>query len=221
MKTCSCPLEGFAPPALVILNSAPRNILIEKYAEVEKNAPKGSEGHEFLPGKSFLISLFFPPSRPFYLFVEVFVLRVVFCFGWFSDKVPAGTRCTFENGWCGWRNSTDKHHTLKWKLNRGPTRNKHTGPRHDHTFANSTGTTFIFRLWSKRGQFLLTFFWSGGMQNNGTVFEKFKKFSVLTLEKDGRIDSEPDVDWISYHMRGLSYLVALATWLSSVQLFVC
>ncbi|XKL67743.1 hypothetical protein PGB90_003234 [Kerria lacca] len=56
------------------------------------------------------------------------------------DKVPAGTRCTFENGWCGWRNTTDKHHTLKWKLNSGPTRNKHTGPSHDNTYANETGT---------------------------------------------------------------------------------
>ncbi|XP_065200377.1 leukocyte tyrosine kinase receptor-like isoform X2 [Planococcus citri] len=56
------------------------------------------------------------------------------------DKVPAGTRCTFENGWCGWRNTTDKHHTLRWKLNRGPTKNKHTGPTHDNTFANENGT---------------------------------------------------------------------------------
>ena len=59
-----------------------------------------------------------------------------------TGKVPAGTRCTFENGWCGWKNATDKHNTLKWKLNRGSTRNEHTGPSHDNTFANETGNNY-------------------------------------------------------------------------------
>lgn len=70
----------------------------------------------------------------------------------FTDKVPVGTRCTFENGWCGWKNSTEKQYTLKWKLNRGPTKNnKLSGPSYDHTFANETGSplhtsTLIFKL---------------------------------------------------------------------------
>lgn len=54
-------------------------------------------------------------------------------------KLPAGTRCSFESGWCGWKNTEDKNITLKWRLNRGMSKNKYSGPSSDNTFANDTG----------------------------------------------------------------------------------
>ncbi|XP_046399789.1 ALK tyrosine kinase receptor-like isoform X2 [Ischnura elegans] len=55
-------------------------------------------------------------------------------------KMPPYSRCTFEDGWCGWSNVEDKK--LKWTIQSGPTPKDHTqptGPTADHTYGNATG----------------------------------------------------------------------------------
>ncbi|XP_025192296.1 ALK tyrosine kinase receptor-like isoform X2 [Melanaphis sacchari] len=52
--------------------------------------------------------------------------------------VPAEARCTFESGFCGWRNTSGEM-SLTWKLYKGD-RHKFTGPKWDNTFRNRTGT---------------------------------------------------------------------------------
>ncbi|XP_078052989.1 anaplastic lymphoma kinase isoform X3 [Augochlora pura] len=54
------------------------------------------------------------------------------------DKIPKNARCNFEDGWCGWKNVPGK--LLNWTLHRGPTPSGKTGPSHDHTFRNQSGT---------------------------------------------------------------------------------
>ncbi|KAE9536919.1 hypothetical protein AGLY_006726, partial [Aphis glycines] len=52
--------------------------------------------------------------------------------------VPTEARCTFESGFCGWRNASGEM-SLTWKLYKGD-RHKFTGPKWDNTFRNRTGT---------------------------------------------------------------------------------
>ncbi|XP_033330553.2 anaplastic lymphoma kinase isoform X2 [Megalopta genalis] len=54
------------------------------------------------------------------------------------DKIPKNARCNFEDGWCGWKNVSGK--LLNWTLHRGATPSGKTGPSHDHTFRNQSGT---------------------------------------------------------------------------------
>ncbi|KAF4519176.1 hypothetical protein B566_EDAN008239 [Ephemera danica] len=53
------------------------------------------------------------------------------------DKVPPFSRCSFEDGWCGWHNVAGKD--LNWTRHSGRTPTDHTGPSYDHTFQNSSG----------------------------------------------------------------------------------
>lgn len=54
-----------------------------------------------------------------------------------SVLVPTEARCTFESGFCGWRNTSGEM-SLTWKLYKGD-RHKFTGPKWDNTFRNRTG----------------------------------------------------------------------------------
>ncbi|XP_076300861.1 anaplastic lymphoma kinase isoform X1 [Lasioglossum baleicum] len=54
------------------------------------------------------------------------------------DKMPENTTCNFEHGWCGWWNVLGK--PLNWTLYSGPTPSDKTGPSHDHTYRNASGT---------------------------------------------------------------------------------
>lgn len=47
------------------------------------------------------------------------------------DKIPAGGRCNFEDGWCGWQNSGRA--IMLWERHSGPTPTEKTGPDADHT----------------------------------------------------------------------------------------
>lgn len=59
-----------------------------------------------------------------------------------SVLVPTEARCTFESGFCGWRNTSGEM-SLTWKLYKGD-RHKFTGPKWDNTFRNRTGNTILF-----------------------------------------------------------------------------
>ncbi|XP_030763017.1 ALK tyrosine kinase receptor isoform X2 [Sitophilus oryzae] len=51
--------------------------------------------------------------------------------------MPYGSRCTFEEDWCGWTNADTN--ILKWTRHNGSTPKNFTGPNFDHTYMNSTG----------------------------------------------------------------------------------
>ena len=53
------------------------------------------------------------------------------------DKMPAYTRCNFEDSFCGWTVSEDS--TISWLRHKGSTPTFGTGPDHDHTFKNESG----------------------------------------------------------------------------------
>lgn len=55
------------------------------------------------------------------------------------DKMPFGSRCDFESGWCGWQNSGKA--MMDWHRHLGATPTDKTGPDYDHTFqhVNDTG----------------------------------------------------------------------------------
>lgn len=55
----------------------------------------------------------------------------------FSDLMPYGARCNFEEDWCGWQNVDIKY--LEWTRHNGSTPTNLTGPSSDHTYKNSTG----------------------------------------------------------------------------------
>jgi len=78
-----------------------------------------------------------------------------------SVLVPTEARCTFESGFCGWRNTSGEM-SLTWKLYKGD-RHKFTGPKWDNTFRNRTGNMTIPALDVKRKSistiFFLTFFY--------------------------------------------------------------
>ncbi|XP_054714385.1 leukocyte tyrosine kinase receptor-like [Uloborus diversus] len=54
------------------------------------------------------------------------------------DKLLPSASCTFEYGICGWNNS--RTGGSQWILGRGETPNFRTGPSHDHTYQNESGT---------------------------------------------------------------------------------
>ena len=68
------------------------------------------------------------------LFLVFFVVGF-FCFR--SDRGWNGSRCDFEQGWCGWNNTLDDH--SDWIRHNGSTPTSGTGPSFDNTFKNSTG----------------------------------------------------------------------------------
>ncbi|KAF7281667.1 hypothetical protein GWI33_004443 [Rhynchophorus ferrugineus] len=51
--------------------------------------------------------------------------------------MPYGSRCTFEDDWCGWTNADTN--ILQWTRRNGSTPKNFTGPNFDHTYMNSTG----------------------------------------------------------------------------------
>lgn len=51
------------------------------------------------------------------------------------DKMPLGSRCDFENGWCGWQNTGKA--MMEWSRHLGPTPTDKTGPSYDHTFQHN------------------------------------------------------------------------------------
>ncbi|XP_077284525.1 anaplastic lymphoma kinase isoform X2 [Arctopsyche grandis] len=53
------------------------------------------------------------------------------------DKMPFGSRCSFEDGWCGWANTPTTRVKLKWSRNAGSTPTENTGPQADHTCQRS------------------------------------------------------------------------------------
>lgn len=55
----------------------------------------------------------------------------------FTDKMPFGSRCDFESGWCGWENSGRA--MMDWTRHFGKTPTEKTGPEYDHTFQEPIG----------------------------------------------------------------------------------
>lgn len=55
----------------------------------------------------------------------------------FADRMPYGSRCNFEEDWCGWYNVEGK--SLEWARHNGSTPTNDTGPNYDHTFLNKSG----------------------------------------------------------------------------------
>ncbi|XP_013386486.1 leukocyte tyrosine kinase receptor isoform X2 [Lingula anatina] len=54
------------------------------------------------------------------------------------DALPKNAHCTFEDGWCGWRNVERGDH-FDWSRNRGSTPSFSTGPQTDNTLKNKSG----------------------------------------------------------------------------------
>lgn len=69
----------------------------------------------------------------------------------FSDLVPFGARCNFENDWCGWHNIDIKF--LEWARHNGSTPTNFTGPNYDHTFKNSTGKYLYVNMLKENAEF--------------------------------------------------------------------
>lgn len=63
------------------------------------------------------------------------------------DLMPFGSRCTFEEDMCGWKNYEEEQG--KWIRNSGSLLQGKVGPHYDHTFENETGT-YLFANFSKK-----------------------------------------------------------------------
>ena len=57
------------------------------------------------------------------------------CGDW-SDETEICGNCSFENGFCGYRNKGE----IKWKIGIGQTPSEDTGPQYDHTYQTLIGT---------------------------------------------------------------------------------
>lgn len=63
----------------------------------------------------------------------------------FSAPVVVGfLSCTFEAGFCRWRN-TRRGDNFEWKLGAGLTPSRYTGPTNDHTFSSTKGNVIPTR----------------------------------------------------------------------------
>ncbi|XP_018579561.1 ALK tyrosine kinase receptor isoform X2 [Anoplophora glabripennis] len=70
------------------------------------------------------------------------------------DLMPYGSRCTFEDDWCGWQNIDIK--TLEWTRHNGSTPTNFTGPNYDHTYMNTTGNYLYVSMLKKNADFAST-----------------------------------------------------------------
>ncbi|XP_045115963.1 ALK tyrosine kinase receptor-like isoform X2 [Portunus trituberculatus] len=60
------------------------------------------------------------------------------------ENHPLGSRCDFEEDWCGWKNLEDDQ--MDFKRHRGTTNDEHTGPSSDHTHKNDSGYYMLSEL---------------------------------------------------------------------------
>ncbi|XP_057655482.1 tyrosine-protein kinase receptor isoform X1 [Diorhabda carinulata] len=67
------------------------------------------------------------------------------------DQMPFGSRCNFEDDWCGWQNVHVKY--LKWIRYNGSTPTNLTGPNIDHTYKNRTGKYLFINMFADKDQF--------------------------------------------------------------------
>lgn len=72
----------------------------------------------------------------------------------YVDGMPYGSRCTFEEDWCGWYNVDGK--ILEWSRHNGSTPTNYTGPNYDHTFKNSTGKYLYVNMLKEEASFAST-----------------------------------------------------------------
>jgi len=69
-------------------------------------------------------------------------LTLAYCWpcGIVSDPIVLGNlSCTFEAGFCLWRNEL-KDDNFNWLLTAGTTPSRYTGPQNDHTFGTNKGS---------------------------------------------------------------------------------
>ncbi|XP_008194070.1 tyrosine-protein kinase receptor isoform X2 [Tribolium castaneum] len=67
------------------------------------------------------------------------------------DGMPYGSRCTFEEDWCGWYNVEGR--ILEWTRHNGSTPTNYTGPNYDHTYKNSTGKYLFVNMLKEEASF--------------------------------------------------------------------
>lgn len=66
--------------------------------------------------------------------------------------MPYGSRCNFEEDWCGWTNVDEK--VLEWTRHKGSApRNNSTGPQSDHTYKNGTGNYLYVNMLKDEARF--------------------------------------------------------------------
>ncbi|KAG5888425.1 hypothetical protein JTB14_020200 [Gonioctena quinquepunctata] len=70
------------------------------------------------------------------------------------DQMPFGSRCSFEEDWCGWQNDNIK--TLEWTRHNGSTPTNFTGPSFDHTYKNATGVYVYVNMLKENALFAST-----------------------------------------------------------------
>lgn len=68
-----------------------------------------------------------------------------------TDQMPFGSRCNFEDDWCGWQNVDVK--VLSWIRHNGSTPTNFTGPNFDHTYKNSTGKYLFVNMLTDNAKF--------------------------------------------------------------------
>ncbi|CAH0545803.1 unnamed protein product [Brassicogethes aeneus] len=64
------------------------------------------------------------------------------------DHMPFGSRCNFEQDWCGWHNTDVK--ILEWTRHNGSTPTNFTGPNFDHTYQNASGNYLYVNMLKER-----------------------------------------------------------------------
>ncbi|CAG9855575.1 unnamed protein product [Phyllotreta striolata] len=67
------------------------------------------------------------------------------------DQMPFGSRCNFEDDWCGWQNVDVK--VLSWIRHNGSTPTNFTGPNFDHTYKNGTGKYLFVNMLANNAKF--------------------------------------------------------------------
>ncbi|CAG9816232.1 unnamed protein product [Phaedon cochleariae] len=67
------------------------------------------------------------------------------------DQMPYGSRCSFEEDWCGWENVDVK--SLEWARHNGSTPTNFTGPSFDHTFKNGSGNYLYVNMLKENAKF--------------------------------------------------------------------
>ncbi len=108
----------------------PRN----KVCDIQKDCPDGEDEDQGCGSYTSHV-LLFSEWWALISFPRFFLSSVFFCFR--SDRGWNGSRCDFEQGWCGWNNTLDDH--SDWIRHNGSTPTSGTGPSFDNTFKNSTG----------------------------------------------------------------------------------
>nr|ALV82496.1 Alk [Leptinotarsa decemlineata] len=67
------------------------------------------------------------------------------------DEMPFGSRCNFEEDWCGWQNTDIK--VIEWARHNGSTPTNFTGPNFDHTYKNTTGNYLYVNMLKENAKF--------------------------------------------------------------------